>query len=266
MSDIGMIWSKVDKTDNCWLWTGATSGGYPSVRWNGKGSTVARVLYRELYGDPPHNRFVRTTCGDKLCVRPEHLYLCYTTMDSVIGAERIARDLKRFWKYVDKSNPNGCWLWTGHNNGQYGLFFSQGRGTAASRAIYSLLHGPIDPGLVVRHKCDVTMCVNPDHLELGTHKDNVRDMYERGRAKTQKPDYKPWQHLHPELVTRGGSHHRSKLTDEQAKEIRSLYASGTMTQIEIGKKFGVSNSTVSLLVRGDRYNHAPALPDTSKNA
>ncbi len=76
----------------------------------------------------------------------------------------------------------GCWIWTGSKAGNgYGQIWKDGRLARVNRVSYELYIGPIPDGLVVRHKCDVRLCVNPDHLEVGTHADNARDMIERGR-------------------------------------------------------------------------------------
>jgi hypothetical protein len=74
---------------------------------------------------------------------------------------------------------SGCWLWIGarHSMG-YGKF----DGEMAHRYAWQLVNGPIPDGLVVRHRCDVPLCVRPEHLELGTRADNSRDMVERGRS------------------------------------------------------------------------------------
>lgn len=259
MSDESHIWAKVNKTDTCWLWTAGCSGGYPSIRWNKKSELVTRVVYRLTTGVDAGKKFIRQSCKNKLCVNPEHLYIHYTTLEPITGDARVERDKLRFAKYVAEPDENGCTLWTGSTNGQYGLFHSQGKGTTAHRYIYSLHHGKIDSSMVVRHKCDVRLCVNIEHLELGTHKDNCRDMYERGRAPSQQPGYKTWQEKHPDLTIKGEEHCRAKLTNDQAKAARILYANG-MTQIEIGKMMGVSNSTISLLVKDARYNIPEAKP------
>ncbi len=79
----------------------------------------------------------------------------------------------------------GCWIWTASTTkGGYGKIGRgrQDEGTIdAHRLAYELYVGPIPVGMVVRHKCDVKLCVNPDHLELGTHADNVNDTMSRGR-------------------------------------------------------------------------------------
>ena len=86
----------------------------------------------------------------------------------------------RLNKYVVA--PSGCWLWQGRSNKLgYGRIVVDGVETRAHRAMYFMLNPTADKSLVVRHRCDNPRCVNPDHLELGTQKDNMMDMHKRGR-------------------------------------------------------------------------------------
>lgn len=90
----------------------------------------------------------------------------------------------RFWRRVSKS-PNGCWMWKGSKDGGgYGTI-STARGSApakAHRLSWEMRNGPIPPGQFVCHHCDTPACVNPDHLFLGTQKDNMRDCSRKGRV------------------------------------------------------------------------------------
>src|SRR4051812_23018415 len=87
----------------------------------------------------------------------------------------------RFWPKVAKSpNPDGCWLWTAaiKTNG-YGIIGAGGRGTGsyyAHRVAWFLATGEWPGEACVLHRCDVKNCCRPDHLFLGTHQDNMRDM------------------------------------------------------------------------------------------
>lgn len=95
--------------------------------------------------------------------------------------EITTKSINRFWKKVDKSE-SGCWIWTGALNGKgYGIMTIQGKHILAHR--FSLIlnnRNEIPTGLFVCHKCDNPKCVNPDHLFLGTARDNADDMYYKG--------------------------------------------------------------------------------------
>lgn len=90
---------------------------------------------------------------------------------------------KRFdEKYVVADT--GCWLWTGASNGRYGLMMgAAGVCRTAHRVSYELHRGSIPSGLSVCHSCDVTLCVNPEHLFVGTHQENMQDCIDKGRFK-----------------------------------------------------------------------------------
>lgn len=93
-------------------------------------------------------------------------------------------------------SPDGCWYWTGdvytgwkNNDGKRARLKINKRQTSASRIAYQLYKGPIPEGLFVCHTCDNPLCVNPDHLWVGTSGDNMRDMVRknRNRNKYTKP-------------------------------------------------------------------------------
>jgi hypothetical protein len=90
--------------------------------------------------------------------------------------------------FMEKVSPepmSGCWLWTGSSNGNgYGVMRINNKQQGAHRVAFELFVGPIPPGLMICHKCDNPPCVNPHHLFAGTALDNNRDMFAKGRART----------------------------------------------------------------------------------
>lgn len=89
---------------------------------------------------------------------------------------------ERFWEKVQRRSSDECWPWRGHLESRgYGRFFLNGRMTGAHRVAYQFVRGPIPPRLMVCHRCDNPACCNPDHLWLGTARENTRDMIAKGR-------------------------------------------------------------------------------------
>jgi hypothetical protein len=120
----------------------------------------------------------------------------------------------------------------------YGVLKVNGKYYSAHRRSYEIANGTIPEGMMVLHKCDNRACVNPDHLYLGTQADNMRDMVARERRKGSGT---------------GERNGRSKISQVQANEIRAIYAAAKMSQIKIGKLYGVSQFAVSAIVRNKRY-------------
>ena len=135
----------------------------------------------------------------------------------------------RFWAYVVKGP--GCWKWTGSPRSAtgYGSF----NGTGAHRYSYELHNGPIPKGLVVRHLCHNPSCVNPDHLRIGTYKENAGDSVLACR------------HTH------GVIHGNSKLTDDVAQ---AIYQDKRLRR-EIAATYNVSVSTVNDIKHRRTWKH-----------
>jgi hypothetical protein len=82
-----------------------------------------------------------------------------------------------------KTDHKGCWIPTSRskNDSGYPIIYRDGRKIKLSHVMYEARFGAIPEGMVIRHKCDNVACINPDHLEVGTQADNIRDKIERGR-------------------------------------------------------------------------------------
>jgi hypothetical protein len=153
-------------------------------------------------------------------------------------APTLTRSDDRFWGKVRKTD--GCWLWTGCiKHSGYGHFWRAGKLLHAHRVSWELTHGPVPEGLFVLHRCDTRACVRPDHLFTGTHQDNMLDMENKGRTGRN-------------LGERNG---RAKLTRDQVIEIRTLYATGDVTQLYLARLFGVSRALVWYILSGSKWSH-----------
>ena len=130
---------------------------------------------------------------------------------------------QRFWMNVRKTES--CWLWTRptHDNG-YGYLWVDGRHRRVSRLSWEIHYGPIPADLDVLHHCDNPPCVRPEHLFLGTQRDNMQDAIAKGRP----------------VGPRGEDHGAARLTWAIVREIRS----SSETANALGRRYGVSGNTV----------------------
>lgn len=147
--------------------------------------------------------------------------------------------LERFEEKIDKSGANGCWLWTSANDGRYGVFWLYGHNSYAHRLSYLFYRGDIPADMLVCHHCDVTLCVNPQHLFIGTALDNHDDMKRKGRGPRMYGHHNP----------------QAKLTVGDIVKIRELRAQG-MLQREIAQRFCVRRECISKILRGNRWGKA----------
>jgi hypothetical protein len=140
-----------------------------------------------------------------------------------------------FWSRVDRRGPTECWPWmAGRFPFGHGAFSIGGKPRKASRVAWTLTHGAIPAGLLVRHMCHNPPCCNPAHLALGTHADNMRDMTDAGRRPA------------------GERHGMAKLTLAQVRDVRAKHAAGVKNKA-IAKEYGVDPSTIGLIVRGEHW-------------
>ena len=208
---IARLWAKVDKTGECWIWTGnCDKYGRSTINVNRKQCRPRRLSYELTHGPIPPNHEVYAECANKWrCVRPDHL---------VCRQQPVSDFAERFWSKVDRRNPDECWEWQADisNKGYGRLGTNKGGGWQAHRAAWELTNGPIPNGMFVCHRCDNPPCVNPAHLFLGTPKDNVQDMLAKGRAIWQGGPGWPTPRPKPGPGRRTGPRRRPSTAEDQS--------------------------------------------------
>lgn len=142
---------------------------------------------------------------------------------------------ERFKRFFTPGKKSECWFWRGYKTrlGYGYLAVAKHRPILAHRFSYIFYKGPISDGLHVLHACDIPACINPNHLKLGTHADNLADAKNKGR------------------MQRGGKRWNAKLTPSRVRAIRKdkrVYAA-------IAAKYGVDPSLISYVKTGKIWQH-----------
>jgi len=148
---------------------------------------------------------------------------------------------QRFWSKVDKRDPDECWEWTGSRRAGegHGQFWNAGRAVRAHRFAWEATHGPIPNGegwhgMCVCHRCDNPPCVNPAHLFLGTHAENLADAAAKGRT------------------MRGERHIHHRLTAEQVLDVIRRHEAGE-SQRSIARSLGLHHSSIARIFNGTAW-------------
>lgn len=137
----------------------------------------------------------------------------------------------------------GCWEWKGYRFPRgYGRVPVGNTTVGAHVVAYETWVGPIPDGLLVRHTCDNPPCINPKHLLVGTHQDNMDDKVQRQRQSSLK----------------GEAHYAAKLTAEDVRKIRSEWSEGNVTQPALAKKYGTTYKNIHMIVHRKTWRHIDA--------
>jgi hypothetical protein len=146
---------------------------------------------------------------------------------------------QRLWDKADRA-PGGCLLFVRGQIAEdgYAHCWHEGKAWAAHRVAWTVTNGPIHPGVLVLHRCDVRNCIEPDHLFLGDYQANSDDMITKGRAR--------WK--------RGQEHGMAVVTDQQAMEIKLLNGPSKAIARVMGLKIG----TIDAIRRGQNFGHIRA--------
>jgi hypothetical protein len=146
---------------------------------------------------------------------------------------------KRFWSKVDIRDKDECWNWMAcdRGDGYGGFLYKKGLLVSSHRMAWFLTYGEM-PNLFVCHTCDNKLCCNPNHLFLGTQKDNMSDMISKGRGNK----------------SHGENHVNTKLKDKDIIKIKKRLRNGEKG-INIAKDYGVGRSLISMIKneRRERY-------------
>lgn len=240
----------------CWIWLASGNrDGFGTIRGIGNVKTTAhRASWTAFRGPIPKGLLVRHMCDIPLCVNPDHLALGTTEQNAADRSRR--RRFKNVWLWGTTLTPSpvkrrltiierleqhyipepnsGCWIWCGAGL-DYGCLRLGNRTARAHRVSWEAHRGPIPEGLEVLHRCDIGYCINPDHLSLGTHADNMRDRSLKGRVN----------------AIRGTDVNTAKISEREVRLIRASKEAGPA----LAKAFGVGLSQISRIRRRESWRH-----------
>ena len=220
-------------------------------------------------------------CGQLFVVKPYQAKIwkycspvCYALAKTTQTHEAF---VQRFWSKVTLAGPDECWLWTAalHGKDHYGNFRAtpyKSEDISAHVVSWFLHTGEWPPkGLFVLHGCDRPACVNPAHLSLGTHTDNMQDCISKGRngmkthperdiegirrwnrehpTRPQTSGDRNGMRLHPESALRGDKSPLHKITEAQVEEAKQLYATGQWTYAQLGTRYGLTPQAIGYRIR-----------------
>lgn len=217
--------------DDCWKWNGRINqvgNGIFVIETYIDNERVtetyqAHILaYKYFTNSDPDARYFDRMCDNSLCCNPNHI------VPRTIQV-RILQDIEY--------DENGCWLrWKNMQRNGYTNIVYNGNTMGAHRVSYEIFNGEIPEGLMVRHTCHHRNCINPTHLRLGTHEDNMQDMVDARRQ------------------AKGSANGNSVLNYDDVVEIKKLLASGEYYHREIAKMFNCSRPAITDIAKGKTWN------------
>lgn len=241
----------------CWIWIGSRNKfGYGLFGYDRVYTVAYRLSYELFVGRIPDGMAVRHMCNNPPCVNPKHLKLGTNAENMRDKTKPISKEIIvidpqsiniseydmqviKFWGHVLIANDDECWKWVGTiNKCGYGHIYFNGVLEKAHRVSWKLTRGEIENNLFVCHSCDNPFCVNPNHLFLGSQKDNMRDMAKKGRGARQRS---------------GAKHPAAKYTQEDYDTVYRLRDTG-MSYGKISKQVGMSDSHVAHILKNRSRN------------
>jgi hypothetical protein len=189
--------------------------------------------------------FCQCGCGQKTKLarqdNPEHGHIKGKPLRYILNHHNTPPTIQdKFWQHVSKQDDESCWEWQGNQTDfGYGKFTYRGKTYLAHRVSWEIHYGAIPKGKFVCHNCpdgDNPRCANPHHLWLGTSTENTADRQAKGRQ------------------AKGTKYPHAKISDPDVHQIRKWHQQG-ITNRQIAKLIGCSNSTVDRIVSGRAWNH-----------
>jgi hypothetical protein len=160
--------------------------------------------------------------------------------------ETKIQTIERFMENVNQKE-NSCWEWTAGLRNGYGNFSYKGKDKYAHRISYMLFKNEAPDNKYVCHHCDNPKCVNPDHLFLGTQKDNMRDSNIKKRDK--------WSAETRRKVMPDGTYHNQKFKPDEIRYIRSEYQKDGVTLKKLANEFNTDKKAISRIVNYKTYKY-----------